>query len=222
LTEFYESKTKNGKFFLSAKKWRPSGRDYNFRGDYKFRAHCNYSLIPYLSRKSFFYNLRKAQTELTMIMATWTTLPQQSFIPLSEVLIWNINLMNILYRQVWVHNTAQVRLGGTVQIELRFIHKVQQVPVRLVRYYCNSKQRSLNGMALELCKYFTCTILTIKKKLSLNLNRGTVLQMLFIYLHHNIKRYRKFWKFFDAKNLEVSFPCFFKIQLITKKMVIEC
>ncbi len=170
MTEFYESKTKNGKIFLSAKKWRPSGRDYNFRGDYKFRAHCNYSLIPYLSRKSFFYSLRKAQTELTMIMATWTTLPQQSFIPLSEVLVWNINLMNILYRQVWVHNTAQVRLGGTVQIELRFIHKVRQVS--LVRYYCNSKQRSLNGMALELRKYCTCTILTIKKKLSLNLNRG--------------------------------------------------
>jgi hypothetical protein len=214
LTEFYESKTKNGKIFLSAKKWRPSGRDYNFRGDYKFRAHCNYSLIPYLSRKSFFYNLRKAQTELTMIMATWTTLPQQSFIPLSEVLVWNINLMNILYRQVWVHNTAQVRLGGTVQIELRFIHKVRQVS--LVRYYCNSKQRSLNEMALELRKYFTCTILTIKKKLSLNLNRGTVLHMLFIYLHHNIKRFRKFWKFFD-----VSLPCFFKIRS-TKKMVIEC
>ncbi len=26
---------------LSAKKWRQSGRDYNFRGDYKFCAHCN-------------------------------------------------------------------------------------------------------------------------------------------------------------------------------------
>jgi hypothetical protein len=28
------------KKFLSTKKWPQSGRDYNFRGDYKFRAHC--------------------------------------------------------------------------------------------------------------------------------------------------------------------------------------
>ncbi len=33
-------KKKSGKFFLSTKKWRQSGRDNNFRGNYKFRAHC--------------------------------------------------------------------------------------------------------------------------------------------------------------------------------------
>ncbi len=38
---FMNIKKKLKKKFLSAKKWRHSGRDYNFRGDYKFRAHCN-------------------------------------------------------------------------------------------------------------------------------------------------------------------------------------
>ncbi len=33
---------KKSEIFLSTKKWRQSGRDYNFCGDYKFRAHCIY------------------------------------------------------------------------------------------------------------------------------------------------------------------------------------
>jgi hypothetical protein len=39
------------KKFLSAKKRRQSGRDYNFRGDYKFRAHC---ILPHLNFRFIF------------------------------------------------------------------------------------------------------------------------------------------------------------------------
>ncbi len=37
--------------FVSAKKWHQSGRDYNFRGNYKFRAHCIYAAISNRKRK---------------------------------------------------------------------------------------------------------------------------------------------------------------------------
>jgi hypothetical protein len=41
---------KSEKTFLSAKKWRQSGRDYNFRGDYKFRAHCRAGAMIFFVR----------------------------------------------------------------------------------------------------------------------------------------------------------------------------